>query len=111
MQMVGSQPETVGPHPLREPETPAQSNGLVQWDDASLEILLAAWPEIHINRSSIFDITVELAEETQTDQEEIITSAPRPLKQESKKQARERHSWQRRKSTTGPGASQERLWD
>jgi prephenate dehydratase len=83
----------------------------VQWDDASLEILLAAWPEIHINRSSIFDITVELAEETQTDQEEIITSAPRPLKQESKKQARERHSWQRRKSTTGPGASQERLWD
>jgi transcriptional regulator with PAS, ATPase and Fis domain len=34
------------------------------------------WPEIHVNRTSIFDITIELVEEAQTYQEEIITSSP-----------------------------------
>jgi hypothetical protein len=96
-------------------EAQAQWSSQVAWDDTSLEILLMGWPEIHINRSSIFDITIELTEEAQTDQEEIITSSPQLLKQESKKQAHERRSpLQRRKSgesRTRQGAIQEGLWD
>jgi predicted nuclease of restriction endonuclease-like RecB superfamily len=104
--------QVVGSQPLRLPETSAQSSDLLAWDDSLLEILLTQWPEIHINRSSIFDITIMLAEEVQTDQEETIISSPQLLKQEDKKQVRERRTtWQRRRSATGQTAIQEGLWD
>jgi predicted nuclease of restriction endonuclease-like RecB superfamily len=98
--------------PLCLPETQAPSHDLLTLNDSLLEILLTQWPEIHINRSSIFDITIALAEEGQTDQEEIIIASPQLLKQEDKKQVRERRtSWQRRKSATEQAATQEGLWD
>jgi len=93
-------------------EAQAQWSSLVAWNDSTLEILVMGWSEIHINRTSIFDITIELAEEAQTDQEEIITSSPQLLKQEGKKQVHERRSpLQKRKSATRQGAIQEGLWD
>jgi predicted nuclease of restriction endonuclease-like RecB superfamily len=93
-------------------EVQAKWDSLIVWDDASLEILLTAWPEIHINRISIFDITIELVEEMQTDQEESMTSSSQLLKQEARKQVHERrNTLQRRKSATRQGATQEGLWD
>jgi predicted nuclease of restriction endonuclease-like RecB superfamily len=96
-------------------EAQTQWSSAVAWDDSSLEILLTAWPEIYINRTSIFDITIELAEEVQIDQEAIITSSPQLLKQEGKKQVYERRSpLQKRKSGKSGArqrAIQEGLWD
>jgi predicted nuclease of restriction endonuclease-like RecB superfamily len=98
--------------PLQARADQDRSSALWARDESILENLLMSWPELHIKRSSIFDITVELAEEAQTDQEEIISASPQLLKQESKKQVRERRlSEQRRKSVSAQAAIQEELWD
>jgi predicted nuclease of restriction endonuclease-like RecB superfamily len=85
---------------------------LAVWDDAALEILLAAWPEIHINRSSIFDTTIELTEGVQTDQEETINSSAQFLKQETRKRVYERRApLRKRRDEARQTAIQEGLWD
>jgi hypothetical protein len=54
--------DTVHSLPLREVlgEMKLRWSMLAACEDATLEALLALWPEVHIQRSSIFDATVEL---------------------------------------------------
>ncbi len=90
----------------------AQFGEQVTWEDTLLESLLVTWPEIYVNRASIFDTRVELIEEMATSEEESISASIPLLKQESRKQVRERRTtWQKRKNGRQEGISQEGLWN
>lgn len=76
-------------------------------EDTALEALLGLWEEIHVKRASIFEATVELAEQRGLDVEEEVE--PEPLVRTSGvKQVREHRSPRRKKETT---ARQENLWE
>ncbi len=106
---------TVGSLPLREvlSEMRARWSMLTDCEDATLEALLGIWPEVQVQRSSIFDAVVELASDIKTssiDSESLpivgtqLIAAPK----EMKKQVREKRVILKKRSVNE--AKQEDLW-
>jgi hypothetical protein len=86
--------------------------------DATLEILLGLWPEVRIQRESIFDAVVELVdrEATTTNDEtgidiptteESLLTPTRPVK----KQVKERRIGTKKRSVSETGMVQGSLWE
>lgn len=91
---------------------------LQNYADAAIETLLGLWPEVCIQRSSIFDATVELVNEkeimTNDEVEAAVTvsegSALQPTKL-VKKQVREKHTGTKKRSASERDVVQGSLWD
>jgi Protein of unknown function (DUF790) len=86
---------------------------LTEYEDATLEALLGLWPEVQVQRSSIFDAVVELVSDVETSS---IDSASLPIVEtqsiatakEMKKQVREKRVTLKKRSVNE--AKQEDLW-
>jgi hypothetical protein len=86
---------------------------LTECEDATLEALLGLWPEVQVQRSSIFDAVVELVSDVETSP---IASASLPIVEtqliatpkEMKKQVREKRVTLKKRSVDE--AKQEDLW-
>ncbi|HZU01121.1 MAG TPA: DUF790 family protein [Ktedonobacteraceae bacterium] len=101
--------------PLREvmSEMRTRWSMLTECEDATLEALLGLWPEVQVQRSSIFDAVVELVSDVETSP---IDSASLPIVEtqliappkEMKKQIREKRVTLKKRSVDE--AKQEDLW-
>jgi hypothetical protein len=80
---------------------------LAACEDATIEALFGMWPEIRINRSSIFDATIELASSDPTIPREI---APEAVEKDVKKTVRERRPASRRRTPPPEETTQANLW-
>ncbi|GCE17845.1 DUF790 family protein [Dictyobacter kobayashii] len=85
---------------------------LQQAADATLETLVSLWDEIHIQRASIFDVTIELlaAPSGAVDSEPLASAEPEPLEQEAVRPARERRAATRKRSKKPSEIVQGDLW-
>ena len=87
--------------------------------DATIETLLGLWPEVRIQRSSIFDAVVELVEREVTTSDNDAGEAAVPTTEESlftptrpvKKQVRERRAGAKKHPTGERDVVQGSLWD
>ncbi len=86
-------------------------SALANCEDAAIEALLALWPEVRVQRNSIFDATVEIAgvqgSAEGTGGEQAQEATPEKSK---KKVVRERHTVKRRSASQGK-PTQGNLWD
>jgi predicted nuclease of restriction endonuclease-like RecB superfamily len=84
---------------------------LANCEDATIEALLALWPEVRVQRDSIFDATIEIAGAHENAEEMGSEQAQEIIPDKGKKRiVRERHSI-KRKSTSPEKPTQENLWE
>lgn len=89
---------------------------MVRWpelagcDDATLEALLALWPEIEIRRTSIFDATVRTtAQRPESHESEEETPSGEVAQIAGRKMVREKRAGYKKR--VAQGASQQNLWE
>ena len=81
-------------------------------EDATIETLVGLWPEIHIKRDSIFDVTVELLTTTpvETSPEASVVPSESEPASEVKRPVRERRSPTKKRAATSSEIVQGDLW-
>jgi hypothetical protein len=80
--------------------------------DATIETLLSLWPEVRIQRESIFDAVVELVDrEVTTESNEVVPATEESPTKPVKKQVRERRVGTKKRSAGETEAVQGSLWD
>lgn len=77
---------------------------LVQCEDAALEVLLATWQEVEVQRSSIFDAQVALVGASP------VSSVPAIVEKQEKKQVRERRTPLKKRADAGAQLITPDLW-
>lgn len=79
-------------------------------EDTTLEALIGLWPEVHVKHLSIFEATIELAEQERTGVEEEVEleQLVKDARTPGAKQGREHRPARRKKETV---ATQENLWE
>jgi predicted nuclease of restriction endonuclease-like RecB superfamily len=80
-------------------------------EDATIEALLAFWPEIQIKRASIFDAVVEIVDEAEFVREDEVAYSEGDVSGKGvKKLVRERRVVTKKRSVVEQEATQEDLW-
>ncbi|GHO87199.1 DUF790 family protein [Dictyobacter formicarum] len=83
---------------------------LQQAEDATLETLVNLWDEVHIQRTSIFDVTIELQTGHLETTTPILSGTAEPVEKEPRRPVRERRAVAKKRSTTPPEIVQGDLW-